>query len=737
MYKVTGSVRVRQLYEELKLVDTLLTKVREYIPEDKLGVISEAYYFAAKAHDGQVRKSGEPFIEHPLQTAIFLADLRLDASAIAAALLHDVVEDCDVDYEEIEDKFGEEIAKLVDGVTKLTQTEAAAEERSPGYESGSQADLAHAASIRKMLVAMAEDVRVVLIKLGDRLHNMHTLSPLAPERRLAIAQETLDIYAPLAHRLGIWEIKWRLEDLSFQHLNPEAYHDISNMLNAKRAGREEYIERVRSVLEEELEAAGIKAEVTGRPKHIYSIYKKIQKYAEENKKVEDIYDLFALRVLVNEVRDCYAALGVVHTKWRPLPGQFDDYIANSKENLYQSLHSTVLCEEAHPVEIQIKTYEMHHLAEYGVAAHWLYKEGTNTDAKFEERMVWLRQLLDWQRDVGGAEEFVENFKTDTFKNQVFVYTPKGELKELPAGATPLDFAFRIHTDVGYRCIGAKVNGKLVPLHYQLQNGDTVEIMTSKTVRGPSLDWLNPNLGYVKTASGREKIRQWFNRQQRTTHIQAGREIFQKQFGRLNMAIEATDVASLMRFSSVDELFAALGSGAVTTGQVVNKLTAKQGVTPQEIPTVPLPATGPSSGIQVLGVGDLLTRMGRCCDPIQGDEIIGYITRTRGVTVHRKNCPNVRAETETERFVEVSWGRTQTLYPVRIQVQAWDRVGLLMDVTSLVSKERVNIASCVSEEDAEVSLITLTVYINGIDQLNRLFSKLEGVNGVIGVVRVSS
>ncbi len=716
------------------MVDTLLDKAREYIPEDRLDFIKDAFLFAEKAHDGQVRLSGEPFIEHPLQTALFLADLRLDADTLSAAILHDVIEDCEVSTAELETRFGAEVAKLVDGVTKLTKTEMITE----GFSSErgeARNGPARAASVRKMLVSMAEDVRVVLIKLADRLHNMRTLRALSPERRAAIAQETLDIYAPLAHRLGIWEIKWRLEDLAFQHIDPKAYQDISRLLSAKREVREQYVNNVRQILDEELAKAGIKAEVTGRPKHIYSIHKKMESLTRQNKEAGEIYDLFALRVLVDRVHDCYAALGVVHSRWRPLPGQFDDYVANPKDNLYQSLHTTVLCEGASPVEVQLRTREMHRVSEYGVAAHWLYKEGQAADTRFEDKMRWLRQLLDWQREVSGAEEFVESFKTDVFRSQVFVYTPKGDLKELPAGSTPLDFAYRIHTDVGHRCIGAKVNGKLVPLHYELQNGDTVNIMTSKTVKGPSLDWLSRNVGYVKTASAREKVRQWFNRQERQGNIQRGKDIFQKQVRRLHVSIRDEEAAKLAGCATVDDLFIALGNGTVTMAQVVDKLS------PQEVHTegerLPTAATGPASGVRVLGVGDLLTRMARCCEPISGERIIGYITRNRGVTVHKVSCPNVTAETETERLVPVSWSRTETLYPVRIQIDAWDRVGLLMDVSSLVSGEGVNIASCVSREAEDVSVISLTVFVRGIDQLNRLFSKLEGVNGVISVARAST
>ena len=717
-------------------MDTLLAKAAKYIPADKLSLIERAYRFADKAHDGQKRLSGEPFVEHPLQTALYLADLKLDANALAAALLHDVMEDCDVGFDDIKAEFGEEIARLVDGVTKLTKTEAMLEQRGTGLLVSMEGDPAHAATLRKMLMSMAEDIRVVLIKLADRLHNARTLDALPAERRLVFAQETLDIYAPLAHRLGMWELKWRLEDLAFQHVNPIAYREIARLLASKRVEREAYVDTARQLLQDELEHAGIEAEVTGRPKHIYSIHKKMEKYALQSREVSEIYDLFALRVLVNEVKDCYAALGVVHSKWRPLPYRFDDYVANPKDNLYRSLHTIVLCEDASPVEVQIRTHEMHNVAEYGVAAHWLYKEGGAADIRFEEKMTWLRQLLEWQRDVSGDQEFVESFKTDIFENQVFVYTPKGELKELPMGATPLDFAYRVHTDIGHRCIGAKVNGALVPLTYRLQNGNTVQILTSKTTRGPSLDWLNPNLGYVRTGSARSKIRQWFNRQERTANINQGRDILKKQLRRLTTELDDLEVARLMRFDTVDELLAALGNGSVTVAEVAGRLSSHE-VKPQQEQPASLPTSGPASGIEVLGVGDLLTRIARCCSPIGGDDIIGYITRSRGVTVHRTTCPNIVAEDEPERLIRVGWGKTQTLYPVRIRIDAWDRVGLLRDITSLVSEEGVNIASCVSEEHEDISVITLTVFIKGIDQLNRLFSKLEGIKGLIMVGRAKA
>ena len=717
------------------LAESLFAKTDEYLPEDTKGLVRRALEYAEEAHKGQMRLSGEPFVAHPLQTALYLANMRLDSTTLAAALLHDVMEDCGVTFRDLEDLFGNEVARLVDGVTKLTKEELKSEELSQERAS-SEHDTAQAATVRKMLLSMAEDIRVVLIKLADRMHNMRTLKPLPEKRREAIAHETLEIYAPLAHRLGIWEIKWRLEDLAFQHINPKGYQEISKLLSAKRVEREAYIKRVISALRRELESVGIEAQVTGRPKHIYSIYKKMQRYATQNRSYGEIYDLFALRVQVEEMRDCYAALGTIHTKWRPLPGQFDDYVANPKDNLYQSLHTAVLCEDALPVEIQIRTTKMHKLAEYGVAAHWLYKEGDAPDPDFDRKIQWLRETLEQHRDVNGPLEFVESFKTDTFKNQVFVYTPKGEVKELPVGASPLDFAYRIHTDVGHRCIGAKVNGKLVALNYELQNGDTVEIMTSKTERGPSLDWLNQNLGYVKTASARAKVRQWFNRQTRQVNIERGRDIFNRELRRLNTSLDDLDVAKLARYDTVDEFFAALGGGVVTTSQVVERLSSEE-VTPDAVKPVVLPAGGPGSNITVMGEGNLFTRLAICCEPIRGDDIKGYITRNRGVTVHKSICQNVLRETEAYRLVPVGWGEERTLYPVRLRLEAWNRVGLARDVTALVSEEGVNMASIVSEEADDLSIISLTVFPDGIRQLSRLFAKLEGVDGVLSVSRTSA
>lgn len=717
------------------MFEALLAKAREYVPPDKLEKISDAYQFAENAHNGQVRMSGEPFIAHPVQTALLLADLKLDADALTAALLHDVVEDNDsVKVADLERLFGAEVARLVDGVTKLTNAELG----TAGRMAGPSQNHTQAETIRKMLMAMAEDIRVVLIKLADRLHNMRTIQHLSLEKRIEKARETLDIYAPLAHRLGIWEIKWQLEDLALQQLDLDAYKTISGMLSAKRDQREDYTRRVQGILQSELENVGIRAEVTGRAKHIYSIHKKTARYDAENKTIDDIYDLFALRVLVGNVNDCYSALGAIHNLWHPLPGQFDDYIANPKDNLYQSIHTTVIGENGNPIEVQIRTHNMHSVAEYGVAAHWLYKEDGATDTQFEQKMTWLRQLLDWQRDVSEAEEFVESFKTDMFRNQVFIYTPNGDLKELPAGATPLDFAFRIHSDLIFRCIGAKINGKLVPLTYQLRNGDTVQILTSKTVRGPSLDWLNQEAGYIRTASARARVRAWFKQQERSSNLQRGRDLYHKQLKRLTNNISDTDVAEMMGIAKTNDLFTALGDGSISINQVVQKLSRKEKEDVAEIEeATPLPKALPSSAVEVLGVGDLLMSMARCCHPIHGDEIIGYITRSRGVTIHRRNCPNILQESEKERLVQVDWGNTQTLYHVRIQVKAWDRVGLLGDITSLLSEERVNIASCVSEEFDETSVITLALHVSGIDQLSRLFIRLEGVKSVQDVTRTSS
>jgi len=704
----------------------LREKAQEYLPSEKIAVVEDAYHFAAKAHQGQVRKSGEPYLEHPLQTALILAELQLDASSLAAALLHDIPENCGLPVSKIEAKFGSEIGKLVDGTTKLGKVSWQAAE--------SVAKETQAENLRKMLVAMAEDLRVVFIKLADRLHNMRTLDALSPQRQLSIAQETLEIYAPLAHRLGIWELKWQLEDLSFRYLETEKYRQIVNLVAARRAQRESFIARVIKILGEEFDKVGLRAEMSGRPKHIYSIHQKMERYSALGKHFDDIHDLLALRVVVGTVPDCYGAVGVIHSLWHPLPEEFDDYIASPKPNGYQSLHTAVMCLGTTPLEVQIRTHDMHYIDEYGIAAHWRYKEGEKKDIHFEERIGWLRQLIDWHRELSGAEEFLESVKTDIFIDQVFVYTPRGEIKDLPKGSTPLDFAYRVHTELGHRCIGAKVNGKLVTLSYELKNGDVVEIMSTKGAKGPSRDWLNPHLGYVKTSHAKEKIRQWFKRQERTENIERGRQLLDKELKRLGIKIEREELAELFSYGSVDDFLAAIGYGGVTTHQIVLALAAQQ-EPPKVVSEVVLPKPVPSA-VQVLGVGDLVTHLAQCCHPVPGDRVIGYITRSRGVTIHRQDCYNVLHEDEKDRLVPVEWGKTDSLYSVRIQVEAWDRVGLMRDITTIVAEEKINIAAVAStHHDDHTVTEDFTFETEGLAQLSRLLKKIDGVKGVISITRV--
>ncbi len=705
----------------------LLEKAKEYLPPEKLPVLEEAYKFASEKHQGQVRLSGGPFMEHPLQTAYILAELQLDTSSLAAALMHDIPEDTGTPIEKIEAKFGPEIAKLVDGVTKLGKVSLDV--------SGAAVKTTQAENLRKMLVAMAEDIRVVFIKLADRLHNMRTLDALPRERQLKNAQETLEIFAPLTHRLGIWELKWQLEDLAFRYLQPQEYQRIAGLIDTKRTEREKFINRAIKVLEKELEKAGITADIFGRPKHIYSIHQKIEKYAALGKHFDEIYDLLGLRIIVESEQDCYAAVGIIHSLWRPLTGTFDDYVANPKPNGYQALHTAVMCLGTTPLEVQIRTREMHKIAEYGVAAHWSYKEGGKQDLDFEERVGWLRQLIEWRRELTGAEEFLETVKTDIFIDQVFVYTPRGEIKDLPKGSTPLDFAYRVHTDLGHRCIGAKINGKLVPLNYQLKNGDIIEIVSSKAPRSPSLDWLNPSLGFVHTTHARNKIRQWFNKQEKAESIEHGKQILDKELRRLGIPTERQALAEIFGYKNLDDFIAAVGNGNITAHQIVLKLAAQEEKTEEVIETTAAPTTIPS-GVQVLGVGDLMTSIAQCCNPVPGDKIIGYITRSRGVSIHRQDCHNIIHEDEKERLIPVQWGQSDLLYPVKIQVDAWDRVGLVRDISTLVAEEKVNIASAnlVNGNGQTVSLF-MTLQTKGLPQLSEILKKIDGVKGVINVIRI--
>lgn len=725
---------------------SLLDEVGRYLPPQDVEGIGRAYEFARASHAHQVRESGEPYVNHPLAVGETLAGLRLDTATIIAALLHDVSEDCGVSLAEIETRFGQEVARLVDGVTKLDKMQwihvGGGDASTPAADGPADRQALWAENMRKMFLAMAEDIRVVLVKLADRLHNMKTLQHRPPAKRRRVAQETMDIYAPLANRLGIWEIKWQLEDLSFRHLEPEKYHEIADKVASRRLQREKYIQRVLEVLRMEFEDHDIRSELSGRPKHIYSIYRKMQRRGVD---VDQIYDQLAVRVLVDSVQQCYAALGIVHSLWRPLPGQFDDYIATPKESMYQSLHTTVLALDGRPLEIQIRTREMHQVAEYGVAAHWRYKEGTRQDQKFDAKVAWLRQLMDWQKDVvGGAQEFVDSLKTDLFQDQVYVFTPRGEIKELPTGATPLDFAYRIHTDVGHKCVGAKVNGRLVSLDTRLKNGDIVEIITARGSRGPSRDWLNPNLGFVRTAHAREKIRQWFKKQQREENILRGRDLVERALKRLNVeGLKLDGLASEFKFERLDDFLAAVGYGDINPDEVVRHVLA--GVEDQRkggaaaatdgAPQFARP-TMPTGGLRVLGVGDLLSRVCRSCNPVPGDDIIGYITRGRGVTVHRADCSSVVNEDEKERLVSVDWSATdQHVFPVTLRVEAWDREGLVRDVSALLADEKVNIIalSAVVHKDGTATVWT-TVEVPRLDRLSRIMSRLEGIRDIFNVVR---
>ncbi len=720
-----------------KGIDDVLKRASAYLPAERLKIVSDAYEFARECHEGQVRRTGDPYITHPLEVTFLAAGLELDQNALAASLLHDVQEDCGIPNEEIVRRFGSEIGRLVDGLTKLDRLPITFATDDQAARDGAQAE-----NLRKLFLAMAQDVSVVLIKLCDRLHNMRTLWAFQPEKQRRIARETMEIFAPLANRLGIWQIKWELEDLAFRYLEPQRYEEIARLIASKREARERYIREATVTLNEQLLAAGITAEVTGRAKHIYSIAQKMDRYANQSKSFDQIYDLMAMRVFVDSVADCYHALGVVHALWHPMPGQFDDYIANPKDSMYQSLHTTVVALGGKPLEVQIRTYEMHRVAEYGIAAHWHYKEGGKQQEKDQERISWLRQLLDWQRDLAGAEEFVESVKTDVFQDQVFVYTPKGTVLDMPAAATPLDFAYRIHTDLGNQCVGARVNGRMVSLNSTLQNGDVIEIMRSRSSKGPSRDWLNPNLGYVRTAHSKEKIRQWFRKQERAENIERGRDLLDKEMHRLGLDLsERQDqISAMFTYTSWEDLLAALGYGGISTQTIARRLGLLiEEETPVELPpALPermAPAQLGSPSLRVLGIGNLLTTMARCCNPVPGDQILGYVTRARGVTVHRADCHNVLNESQRERLVSVEWGTASRLYPVDIRIEAWDRVGLLRDITTVVVEDKVNMVGVRTIEGSDgVVNILATLETTGIEQLSRLLSRIEIIRGVRSVER---
>jgi GTP diphosphokinase / guanosine-3',5'-bis(diphosphate) 3'-diphosphatase len=711
-----------------------LLRVAEHLPPEDRVLVEKAYQRAAEAHTGQRRLSGEDYVNHPLQVASILAELRLDAATIIAAILHDTVEDTELTMQELTAEFGPEVAKLVEGVTKLGRISIRSEQQH------------QAENIRKMLLAMAEDVRVVLIKLADRLHNMRTLEFLPEPKRLRISRETLDIYAPLAHRLGIWQLKWELEDLAFHNLQPDEYRDVVKRINRERKDRETVVSDLNEILAAELAKIEIDADITGRPKHAYSIWQKMNR---DVKDFAEIYDLLAIRVLVNSVKDCYGVLGVVHSLWKPMPGRFKDYIAMPKSNGYQSLHTTVISHSGDPIEIQIRTHEMHRFAEYGIAAHWAYKEGgdgaagvagARSNGKFDERFGWLRLLMEWQKEVLDAEQFVDAVKVDIFEDEVFVFTPKGDVLNLPAGSTPVDFAYRIHTEVGHRCIGAKVNGRMVPLDYALNNGEIVEVLTTKSPHGPSRDWLN----FVKSASARDRIRKWFKAQRREENVAKGRDMLDKELRRMHRLGltqlpdgRLLELARQYKYTTEDDFLAAVGYGEVSPHAVIMKMALVPGDDGDELKSIPLiPQVEPTARVLVRGERGVFTTIAACCQPVPGDAIIGYTTRGKGVTVHRADCVNAVNAVDKHRLVPVDWdGQATHLYPVAIKIEAWDRTGLLRDIATVVAESKVNMSAVkVDVYDDKSAVVSTTVEIDSLSQLSRLMEKLELVRDVTTVAR---
>lgn len=710
-------------------------KILSYSPSADLETIRKAYEFAKEAHSGQHRISGELFIFHPLEVAMILADLELDIATIAAGLLHDVVEDTEYTIEDIEKNFGPEIAILVDGVTKLGKLEFKTKEEQ------------QAENLRKMFFAMAKDIRIILIKLADRLHNMRTLKSMPKEKQREKAMETIDIFAPLAHRLGISKVKWELEDLAFRYLEPNHYYDLVEKVAKKRQERENHINKMIDVLKERLMSSGIAADIQGRPKHFYSIYKKMK---DQNKTFEQIYDLTAVRVIVSTVRDCYAALGVIHTLWKPIPGRFKDYVAMPKPNMYQSLHTTVIDSLGDPLEIQIRTYEMHKTAEYGIAAHWRYKEGDKNNAEFEQKLSWLREILDWQRELRDAKDFMETLRIDLFTDEVYVFTPKGDVIDLPMGSCPIDFAYRIHTDIGNRCIGGKVNGKMVPLDYKLANGDIIEIVTSGHSNGPSRDWLN----IVKSPQAKNKIRQWFKKERRDENIARGKEMLEKEARRQGDDIYQlikfdfmNNLLKRMSFSNMEDMYAAIGYGAVTTKQILQKILDeyRKNVKPDkpELITDKIDSKSKTQkkvdcGIKIDGVGNLLVKFSRCCNPVPGDKIVGYVTRGRGVSIHRQDCKNVRQGLlDEKRLMEVKWeGFEDTSYPVEIQVSAYDRPGILSEIIDLIGDMKTNIDAVNARATKNgIAVVDLILEINNKQHLENVMQKIKKISGTYDVKRV--
>lgn len=725
-------------HDVCKSLDELIAIMVKYHPDTDVAMVEKAYHFAEKAHSGQMRKSGEPYFIHPLIVSGILAELMLDPPTIAAGLLHDTVEDCeDVTLEVIEREFGQEVALLVDGVTKLKRLDFSSRVEQ------------QAESIRKMILAMSKDIRVVLIKLADRMHNMRTLKAQSPESQRRIAQETLDIYAPLAHRLGVYKIKQELEDLCLRYLDPEGYQNLSVRVGMKRAEREENIRQVMNTLSEKIREMNIEFEIDGRPKHFYSIYRKM---VLQHKPFEQIFDLIALRVLVNSVQDCYAVLGIVHTLWKQIPNRFKDYISMPKPNMYQSLHTTVVGDNGMPFEVQIRTYEMHRIAEYGIAAHWRYKEGKHAADGLDNKLYWLRQILDWQNDTRDSEEFIKSLKVDLFSDEIFVFTPKGEIVDLPRGATPIDFAYRIHSAVGNKCVGAKVNSRIVTLDYQLDTGDFVEIITQQNSKGPSRDWLK----IVKTSQAKAKIRNFYKKELKDENIATGKSMLEaeakRQSSNLPALLKTEYLEPILRkfsFADINDLYAAVGCGGITAAHVVTRLREEQ--RSHEKPLVPVlprvapdqvPAKGGSSskddmGIRVAGLPGCQVHFAKCCAPLPGDDIIGYITRGRGVTIHSRECVNVNSSHDPARWIEAEWSdTTNTFYNGSIQILATDRHNLLADLMSYLSAQKVTVCALNARVNSnQTCTIELTLQVASKQELDWVIKQLAKRQDTIEIFRV--
>jgi len=730
-----------------------LERLLEQLPENYTladrELIQRAYRVAEEAHREQKRHSGEPYINHCLAVASILADLRVPPEVIAAGLLHDTVEDTAITLHDIKRDFGNTIAVLVDGVTKLTNLPRVSRddqhaESSNGSNGSEPSEVAKnsaslgrkqdlvSETLRKTFLAMGDDVRVVLIKLADRLHNMRTLGFMPENKRKRIAKETLDIFAPLANRLGIWQIKWELEDLGFRYLNPEKYKEIAEQIQERRPDREEQIEAIKTNLLRLLESHNIKAEISGRPKHIYSIYKKM---TQKGKPFDLVRDVRAVRLIVPDIPSCYAALGVIHTHWRPIPGEFDDYIAAPKDNFYQSLHTAVIYDDKRPLEVQIRTAEMHQNAEYGIAAHWRYKEGSHRDKSYEQRINWLRNMMEWRTDVNDAQEFVEGMKTDVFQDRVYVFTPRGDIIDLSAGSTPIDFAYHVHTDIGHRCRGARVNGKLVPLYQELKTGDQVEILTAKR-GGPSRDWLNPNLGLVKTQRARSKIKAWFKKQEDEQNLAQGRATLERELQRLGITnTNYEKMARELGFKIPEEMFIALGNGDLSVNKVIRQLSDIVETADILEATIPAQETkSATDAVEVVGLKGLLSTIARCCNPMPGDQIVGYITRGRGATIHRQDCPNILRRKDTERLLQVAWGKVERTFPVHITVKAYDRQGLMGDISTLLQNEGVNIADVSVNYNRTVADLKLVIEIRDLAQLSRVLTRIESLPNVLEAQR---